>query len=178
MFTSNCRFLRRGAFILAVLSCLFVGLFFTGCPMEDDGLEENTSFIPVGVWASAYDNYTITEDTVDYLSPASSGEWGAMPEISFTGDIEAAVDFSDSAGVLIIKVTAAENSNTVGKYTGVYYSDFVGSDTGAPIKMASPVGPEPDYAPVETDTLAQARSLFTAGNVQTHVGMWGSYTKE
>jgi hypothetical protein len=89
------------------------------------------------------------------------------------GDIITAVDFSETSGVLIIKVSAATGTgNTVGKYTGVYYKDY----TADHIFLANPV--DSTYAPVEKNTLNQALTTFTAGNMDTYVTFWGSGYKK
>jgi catechol 2,3-dioxygenase-like lactoylglutathione lyase family enzyme len=147
--------------------CLAAALVFTGCQME--GERENTGFIPVGEWSSEFDRYTITTETIDYFMEGSEWEGIIFPDTILKGSIERAIDFSDSAGVLVIKITEA-TYNTHGKYTGVYYRDY----SGSAIKLATAIGPEPDFAPLETDTLTEALSLFNAGNSETHVTFWGS----
>ncbi|MCL2762462.1 MAG: hypothetical protein FWD36_04550 [Treponema sp.] len=134
--------------------------------MEESG-HESTGFIPVGEWFF-YDRYTITNDSIDYFMAGSEWEGIIYPDTILKGTIEKAVDFSKNSGVLIIKITEA-TYNTVGTYTGIYYSEY----TNASIKLATA------YADgsVEADTLSLALSLFTDGNMGNHVAMWGTYTK-
>lgn len=170
------RLFTRSVFTLTVLLCLSAGLLFTGCQIEpEEDIRENTHFRPVGVWV-AFDKYTITETTVNYFCPESTYGDETYPSTELIGDIVAAVDFSDNAGVLIIKITSASTGNNSGKYTGVYYNNYTNSDTGTPIQMATAI--DKNYLPVETDTMKEAASLFIAGNTGSHVSMWGDYTKE
>jgi hypothetical protein len=151
---------KRKVFALAVLFCLSVALLFTGCDQNPD--PENTGFIPVGEWTSEWDGYVITKTTVEY------GE--------LKGTIEKAIDFSNDAGVLIIKITASSGDFTVGKYTGVYYSEY----TSTSIKLANVwlEDSDGDWYPLEADSLSAAVSLFSVDNVDDHVSYWGVYTKE
>jgi hypothetical protein len=154
-----------------------VALFLSGCQMDDtDAAFVDRQFVPVGVWEShtAYgtDTYTVTRDAVSYSSvsdPAS--EW----DTSWSATIETAVDFSANSGVLIIKISD-DNAGyyTPGKYSAVYYSGY----SATQIKAADPwVNNGGGYAHVETATLNEALSTFTAGTVGTHVSQWGTYTK-
>ena len=156
-------FVKRASYF--VILALVASFLFLGCP--DNGNPEDTGFIPVGEWVS-YDSYTITENTIDYFMAGSEYEGVVYPDTVLKGNIEKAVDFSGDAGVLIIKITEA-TYNTVGKYTGVYYSEYSSSS----IKMATAY----EDGSVEADTLTAALSLFTVDNVGNHVSMWGSYTK-
>ncbi|MCL2879245.1 MAG: hypothetical protein FWF29_03280 [Treponema sp.] len=159
---------HRGVVTGVLLACVSILLF--NCQMETN-THEDTGFIPVGDWASAYDSYTITDTTLDYFMAGSEYDGVVYPDTVLKGTIAKAVDFSDDSGVLIIK----ESENTygnAGKYTGVYYRAY----TSSTILLASAV--DENYNSVETDTLSQALSVFTVDNVDTHVTYWGSgYTK-
>jgi len=164
-------FLARKTFALAVVFCLSTALSFTGCKTESEHEpgSENTGFVLEGVWTSPYDSYVITKTTVAYIMDNSS--WGSDDGI-VKGSIEEAVRFSNNAGVLIIKVTEAEfMGNTVGYFTGVYYCD--GTETS--IKIANAFNA--DFTPVETSTLADAKSTFTVDHADNHVTMYGSYKR-
>jgi len=152
------RFCARKPFALAVVFCLSTALLFTGCKTDPE--PEDTGFVPVGEWAAQWDSYTITDTGIEY------GE--------LKGDIEKAIDFSDNAGVLIIKITASSGDFTVGKYTGIYYSAY----TSTTIKLANVwlEGNEGWY-PLEADSLSAAVSLFNVDNVGGHVSYWGDYSK-
>jgi len=151
-------FTRRSVFFLFVLFCLSGALLFTGC---SNGSTNDTGFIPEGVWVSEYDSYTITKTTVDY-----DAGYGSI----LKGTIEKPVTFSANAGVLIIKVTEVSGyfSNTIGRYTGVYYSEFKKSS----IKLANAIDPV-TYDPIEADSLSAAEALFTVDKVGDHVKDWG-----
>jgi len=139
-------------------------LVLAGCKMEPELV--NTGFIPLGEWtAKEGDSYTITNDTLEY------GGWGELDK----GTIAKAIDFSTNAGVLIIKITES-SSFTVGKYTGIYYSEY----TSTSIKLANVwlEGSDGSYYPLETDSLFAALSIFTVDNVSNHVFYWGVYTKK
>jgi hypothetical protein len=159
------RFFARKTFALAVLFCLSTALLFTGCKMEPElgPYFENTGFIPVGTWIAEWDSYTITNTSVEY------GE--------LKGAIEKAIGFPANAGVLIIKITASDDygNYTVGKYTGVYYSEY----TSTRIKLANAWVMGSGFAhPAEADSLSAAVSLFCVDNVSDHVYIFGVYTKK
>ena len=126
---------------------------------------EDRGFIPVGLWATDFDRYNITNSSLDYFAEGWGEEW---PPVILKGSIARAVDFSSTAGVLIIMITEA-SSNTVGRYTAVYYRDY----TSASIRLATAIGSAPDFLPVEADSLSAALGLFTAENSSVHVIDWG-----
>ena len=146
---------------LAVLFCLT--LLFGSCSMGNDEMED-TGFIPMGLWTTSFDRYEINNGFLDYFAEGWGEDW---PPGILKGNIARAVDFSSTAGVLIIRVTEA-SSNTVGRYTGVYYRDYA----GASIRLATAIGPAPDYSPVEAASLSAALSLFTVDNSNLHVIDW------
>ena len=160
--------LKRAAFAGLVL--IVAALLCAGCKLDDEETE-NTGFIPVGEWSDGFGTgYNITGISLDYYSP----DFGpGYPAQNLTGSIEKAVDFSGDTGVLIIKITHVENmDHTDGKFTCVYYKEY----TNSHVYLANPAGPS--YEIVETDSVSQALSLFTSGNMDTHVTFWGSgYTK-
>jgi len=155
---------KRGVELLvrryASFAVLLMMLLFAGCEEEPEPEVENTGFIPVGEWTAERDSYTITNTSVEY------GE--------LKGNIEKAINFSNNAGALIIKITASSGDFTVGKYTGIYYSAF----TSTSIKLANVwlEGGEGWY-PLEANSLSSAVSLFNVDNVGNHVSYWGVYTK-
>ena len=129
-----------------------------------DGNEtEDTGFIPVGLWSTVFDSYAITEKNLDYFMDMS--EWGGDGD-KLQGNIARAVDFSNTAGVLIIRVTSTAGwiQNTVGRYTGIYYSEY----TGSSIKFAAAINLS-DYSSIEATSLSEALSLFTVDNSHLHV---------
>ena len=157
-------FLSRNFFVLCVM--VFLSLFVVNCSTGNDEIED-TGFIPVGFWDSGFDTYEITDNFLDYFMEGSEWEGEVWPSTILKGNIVRAVDFSGNSGVLIIRLTEA-SSNTVGMYTGVYYRDF----TGNTIKLATAIGPAPNFPPVETSTVAEALSLFTVDNSNIHVIDW------
>jgi hypothetical protein len=166
------RFIGRAIFFILMLGLVTGSLSLLGCEQATEPDFFDRQFIPVGNWAHEGNGYDIDNTTVWYYSPSYGPEYLAS---ELKGDIVAAVDFSESSGVVIIKVTAAtETNNTVGKYTGVYYKDH----TSSHIFMANPIGSkELGYPPIEADTLNDALRIFTAGTMGTHVSMWGTYSK-
>jgi hypothetical protein len=181
-FPISLRFLKKrvagNAFPLLFGLCLVLGaaVFFSGCKTDDDYEFVDRQFIPAGEWKDDFDGgYDIEKSEIRYYMAAwgTEGEEGYSPATELKGDIITAVDFSETSGVLIIKVTSASNtSNTVGQYTGVYYKEY----TAAHVYLANPV--DANYAPVETATLNQALAAFTAGTMDTHVTSWGSGYKK
>jgi hypothetical protein len=137
---------------------------FTGCNTEPDPVD--TGFIPAGEWTSLYDGYVITDAGVEF-----DDGYG-----NFKGVIEKAIDFSNDAGVLIIKITVSSGDFTVGKYTGIYYSAY----TITNIKLANVwlEGSDGNWHPLAADSLSEAVSLFNVDNVGDHVLSWGVYTKK
>jgi len=168
------RFSARKTFALVVVFCLSTAVLVIGCDSDSSPTSGNSvkqeSFIPVGEWASGYDSYTINKTRVDYLMDNSA--WG-FPNMVLKGNIEKPVTFTANAGVLIIKVIESSGEYSVNKYTCVYYSDC----TENSIKLANPIGPAPDYDPIEAESLSAAVALFTVDNVGDHVSAWGIYTK-
>jgi hypothetical protein len=135
-------------------------------------------FIPVGNWKSPFeDTYDISLNCIRSWIPGFGDDW---PETEIKGDIVAAVDFSANSGALIIKVVkevkgppSVVDNLKVGDYTAVYYSEY----TSSQVKMANPVGPAPDFAPIEAETLNDAFRIFTPGNMGAHASTWGTYNK-
>jgi len=155
------RFFARKPFALVVLFCLSTALLFTGCKMEPELVSDNAGFIPVGEWKSDYgDSYTITDTSVVYDDGFGYGD--------FTSTILRASDFSADSGVLIIKITSSSVGFTVDKFTCVYYKGY----TASHVYLANPI--DGSYAPIEKNTLAEAKNTFTVDNVETHVTYWGS----
>jgi hypothetical protein len=168
--------LAQRAFSLFFLLCLVTGAaVFIGCDLDGDD-NENTGFIPAGEWVDAFGNgYDITSTKIKYYTAAwgNPGDDDYYPPSEFEGNIEEAVDFSDTSGVLIIQVTGTPSTgHTTGKYTAIYYKDF----TTEHIFLANPI--DNSYVPIETDNSTDALNMFTEGNMGTYVQDWGSgYTK-
>jgi len=158
-------FSARNVFALAVVFCLSTALLFSGCSTDDGGDPVDTGFIPAGEWTAEWDSYIITNTSVKYDA--------------LEGTIEKAVDFPNKAGVLIIKITASSGDFTVGKYTGIYYSEYTSTDTSTSINLANVWLEGSDgWYPLEADSLSAAVSLFNVDNVGDHVSYWGVYTKK
>ena len=156
--------ITRSLFALLVMSCLSAALFLAGCTMDPDKPKNL-----VGEWTTDFDSYTITDTRLEYFMDNSAWE---LPNTVLKGDIVLAVDFSSTSGVLIIRITEATTGNTVGKYTGVYYRDY----TGSSIRLATAIGPAPDFSPMEADSLEAARTLFTVDNIDLHILNWAGIT--
>jgi hypothetical protein len=172
---SSFRILTRSVFAFGrrAVIALCAALLFVSCQL-DPGEELNTGFIPAGEWSDGYGSgYKITSAALEYYTASSAYEGVTYPAINLKGTIETANDFSSNAGVLLIKITEADNIGlTVGKYTCVYYREY----TSDHVLLANPV--DALYNPIEVDTLGLAESTFTVDAVDTHVTFWGSgYTK-
>ena len=163
-------FLSRRSFILYVSVCLFAALLFTGCSTDSEDAFENVHFVPIGEWTDAYGGgYNITGSTLEYYTAEMEWEGVTYPGFNMKGDILIANDFSGKAGVLLIKITSSDVYGlAANKYTGVYYRDY----TSSHVFLVNPI--DESYVPIQTDTLAQAESLFTVDNVGNHVQDWGS----
>ena len=150
--------------------CLSLALLFMACDAGNGDGSTNLHFIPAGEWTDDWGSgYTISTTTLEYYTAEMEYEGAIFPGLLMQGDIIIAHDFSDNSGVILIRITEIENMElTVGKYTAVYYLDY----TASHVFLANPI--DENWAPIETDTFAQAESLFTVDNVSTHVANWGT----
>jgi hypothetical protein len=162
------RFFARKIFALVVL---FLAVTFIGCKIEPD--PGNTGFIPVGDWTDDYGSgYYITTSAFEYYTADTEWEGVIYPGENIKGSIIEAIDFSPSAGVLLILITESSTPEQEGKFIGVYYKDY----TASHIFLANAV--DESYALILKDTLAEAKNIFTVDNSETHVTYWGTgYTK-
>jgi len=156
---------KRGVELLvrryASFAVLLMMLLFASCAEESEPEIENTGFIPVGEWADSYGSgYNITNTSIVYDDGYGYGD--------FTGSILITNNFTVDSGVLIIKILSSNVGYTINKFTGVYYKGYSGSH----VYLANPI--DESYAPIEKDTLAEAKTTFTVDNVNTHVTYWGS----
>jgi len=162
-------FLKKAAFLTLALF-LSTGLLFVSC--DTDGGSANTGFIPVGEWASAYnEGYKITNSNLEQWSADSEYGGTVYPGQNTKGNIRDAVDFSQGAGVLIVQITSDTTGIAPGKFIGVYYKDY----TTSHVSLSTAI--DASYATIATNTLAEAKKTFNVDNVGTHVTMWGSYNK-
>jgi uncharacterized lipoprotein NlpE involved in copper resistance len=162
------------AFLFALTLCLLVGvLVLVGCENETEPQFIDRQFVPAGTWADDYEtSYVITKDEVEYDTaafgnPEDTDYW---PATNLSGTIIIAVDFTETSGVLIIKVA---DNDYIGlskdDYTCVYYKDYSASH----IYLANPIDAV-TYAPIKASALNTALKTFTEGNVGTYVTEWGS----
>jgi hypothetical protein len=172
------RFTKRSLLGRMVPALLVLGaLFFSSC---DLGGNEDFGYIPEGTWSSVWagntgiDTYTISSTTLTYTS-TPTGDTSS----GWSGTIRGAVDFSETAGVLIIQYTNPPTGDWSGHaedmgYTGVYYS----AHSAASTKFADAWLPGDPYSTerAEAVSLSAAYALFTEGNVGDHVSIWGTYT--
>jgi hypothetical protein len=166
----------------AVFFALFVALFFTACPMEDDpntgaGIDLDPRLVGTWRWEldGVYEEFKIqsndildgTDDTLTY----SSNYFGADAEV-FAGTIVYAERFSSSAGIIIIKyIPEHENSwphwggdpNPPGDFYGIYYLNL--SSAGTKVFLACTNDQATNYGPTETTSLEAAIAKFTQGNM-------------
>ncbi len=126
-FGSLSRILRRGVFTLTILFCLSSALLI-GCKMDED----DNSFVDdhllnnklIGTWSSTFgESYTITDNYLSYESSYSDYS-------KYAGTIEYVSNFSDSAGVIIIKYDEEHKPK--------YYEEF-DPVTYEPIEPALPL---------------------------------------
>jgi hypothetical protein len=155
-------------------------LSLAGCEQATEPDFYDRQFVPVGHWSFGSDFYDIEGSSLTYTSSWAVSDYGPAGGHTFSGNIIAAVDFSETSGVLIIKITGAPTYDfmsgtplTAGKYTGVYYKEF----TSSHVFLANPI--DSKFAPIEVDTLNSALSTFTTGAMGNHVTFWGTgYNKE
>jgi hypothetical protein len=173
----------RAVSLVLALGLVIGALSLAGCEQATEPDFYDRQFIPVGHWSFGSDSYTIERSALTYTSSWAESVYEGVTypggNHTFSGDIVAAVDFSETSGALIIKITGAPTYDvlssitlTSGKYTGVYYKDC----TSPHIFLANPI--DLSYKPIEVDTLNEALSTFTDGNMGTHVSYWGTgYSK-
>jgi hypothetical protein len=166
-----------------ILFALFVSVFFSACPMEDDpdsgagvGLDPRL----VGTWrfefGDSYEQFVIqsdgvlggTDDTLTY-----SGNYSGADSEIFSGTIRYAEEFSSSAGIIIIEyLPGHENSwplwsggepEPPGNFYGIYYLNL--NSAGTEVFLACTNDQKKDNGPTETETLDEAIAKFTQGNM-------------
>jgi hypothetical protein len=166
MFRKNA--LLKNALSFCAVLCLVMGaLSFTGCPVsggggsgggDDDKLNDGL----IGTWDSGYDGYEISSTAIIYRSTYDNA--------GFTGSIQYIYNFSETAGVIIVKYTAYDLGfgASVGQFQGVYFGDL----TPTTVKLGSAY--EADYSVVEVDTLAEAKEKFKPENISLYGGELGN----
>ena len=183
MFSSNSLFPRvftRSAFAF-VLFCLVAVLSFMSCQTEpDDNFIDDHKLNAglIGTWADTtfFDGYTITADSLEYDNGMGGG---------YTGSIEYVSNFSNNAGVIIIKynadakasypiydddwVTIIDYVDLPGDYLGVYYRNL---KPGFSMELSGAINP--DYSPAEKEKMYEAVLAFTQANGDGYyVSFWG-----
>ena len=138
---------------------MLVGFLLIGCQEDDNHVD--TGFVPVGEWSDDFGgSYLIKKDKLEHDDGFGFTE--------FKGTIEAAIDFSQNSGVLIIKINSSETNITLNTFIGVYYKDY----TSSHVFLANAI--DGSYAIIEVNTLNDAKKIFNVDNVSTHVTYWGS----
>jgi hypothetical protein len=170
---------------LFFMLCLVVGVaFFTGCDTDgdDEFVDDNQlKSSLVGTWKYAFpDNAGYESYSISNTSTLTKTEdWGGGPNVAFSGIIVHVSNFSDTAGVIIIKYESGKekqwysydsNYNATliprtGDFYGIYFTDL----TASTVKLADTADTSHNYGPTETATLNQAISKFTAGAVGNFV---------
>ncbi len=178
-FGSLSRILRRSVFTLTVLFCLSSALLI-GCKMDDDDKfvdDHKLNNKLIGTWAdtNSGDSYIITGDHLTY-------QFGTT--INYAGTIEYVSNFSDSAGVIIIKYDAEHRSiyyaddhygdpdyilDLKGDYLGVYFKELTPGSVQ--------IGGVYAAGGAEEATLNDAKAAFTSGNEGDYMSWYGTYTK-
>lgn len=130
-------------------------LSLIGCDPDDPFVDDhklNNGLI--GDWKYTFDNgndrYTIDATTLVYTFTYEG------VATSFTSNIEYIYNFSETAGVIIVRYTAYDlgYGATVGQYQGVYFRDL----TASTVKLGSAY--ETDYSVVEVASLDEAKEKF------------------
>jgi hypothetical protein len=162
----------RNAFALFVVFCLSAALF-TGCKSGSDPYYDNHKLKTalIGTWEDegewGTDGYVIKAKELSYFD--SFG-------YDYKGTIEYVSNFSDYAGVIIIKYTEVGSelaNNLIGKYIGVYYKDLKSNDSvGMGTAMNS------DYTNPAKNTMYDAAITFTVENEGTYMTYYGTYPKK
>jgi len=142
---------------------MLVGFLLIGCQEDDNHVD--TGFVPVGEWSDDFGgSYSINSNTLEFDDGFGFTE--------FKGTIEAAIDFSQNAGVLIIKINSSETGINLNSFIGVYYQGY----TTSHVFLANAI--DASYTIIEVNTLNDAKKTFNVDNVDTHVTNWGSGYKK
>ena len=159
---------------------LSAGLLFTSCKTDEDNFVDNHQLNAnlIGTWTASYgDGYKITADHLTYYSSVTANS------ISNAGTIKYIVNFSNSAGVIIIqydsnhKASYSDWSKTPptplplkGDFIGVYYKDLKPG-------VSAQIGGAYIDGGAEEATLDAAKAAFTKGREGTYMAMYGTYLK-
>ena len=119
---------------LTIALFLSAGLLFTSCKTDEDNFVDDHQLNAnlIGTWTSGWgDGYKITADHLTYYSSVTTSS------ISNAGTIRYIVNFSNSAGVIIIQYDSDHKASYLdytktppaplplkGDYIGVYYKDL------------------------------------------------------
>ena len=176
------RLLKEGATVLVILC---IAILIIGCQTDDDAsfvdnYKLNQSLI--GTWLSEYaDGYIITANDIAY-------DFGGG-FIGYAGTIEYVSNFSNTAGVIIIKYKAGQEqtypiydedwnitgyNERPGDYVGIYYENCkpgVSVEMGTAINMVN-------YTGAEKKTLDEAKAAFTRGKKGDYIGEMGAYLRQ
>jgi hypothetical protein len=165
------RRIARSAFILLVVLFLTSVFLLIGCrdEPEADPISVDTMLIPTGSWTDDFGSgYNITNSTLEYYTAETEWEGTTYPGENTKGNIKEAVNFSQSAGVLLVQITESSIGGINDKFIGVYYKDY----TSSHVFLANAIDESYNY--IVMNTLAEAKNTFTVDNVDTHVTYWGS----
>jgi hypothetical protein len=162
------RRVTRNVFTLLVMLCLSSALFI-GCKDEPDPVIPNTGDDQnklneslIGTWEDAgewgTDGYKITANKLE-------GTWDG--DVSYSGTIEYVSNFSNTAGVIIIKYdTNTWNPSSVGKYNGVYYQNL---KPGISVEMSTAWADGDEIK----NSLDEAKAAFTIGKTGDYIAVFG-----
>ena len=179
---SPCR-KRHGVFTLLAVSFLSTALLFTSCKTDDVFVDDNKlNKNLTGTWTSEHgDGYTITAANLSYSFGADI--------IGYAGTVEYVSNFTDNAGVIIIKYEAGKEQTypvydenweiigykeRTGDFAGIYFENLkpgVSVEMGVAVNLA-------DYSGAEEKTLDAAKAAFTSGKKGDYIGMMGTYQKK
>jgi hypothetical protein len=163
------RRIAQSAFAILVMLCLSSALF-TSCkddPEEESGYELDSRLIGTWSFTGEYgaDGYIIKTTTLSYFD-----EFG----LDYDGTIEYVSNFSNTAGVIIIKYTSVGDwldPTNIGKYIGVYYKNL---NPNISVQM----GTAYIEGGAEEATLDAAKTAFTVGKEGTYMSYYGTYLKQ
>jgi hypothetical protein len=165
--------------LFLALGLVIGALSLLGCDLDDDDDfvdDHQLNSRLVGNWKLHYEgSYESGGETIEYsgdeeykidaiAKTITLNDTGSFS--SFTGSIEYVYNFSETAGVLIIKYTENTDDTKKNKYSAVYFRNL----TATTVKLGAPYDASDTSAPVEVDSLAAAKEKFKPANISLYGG--------
>jgi len=175
-------FFPRKILVMMIMFCLLTGFLLSSCKEGGGGSagsidNHKLNSDLIGTWTSNYgDSYTITSNKITYYAGYDS---------DFVGTIQYVSNFTDSAGVIIVKYDDGKKPSyweydkdwnpikelpLKGDFIGIYYNDL---KSGVSVSIANAY----IYGGAEEATLDNAKKAFTAGNEGKYIMSYGEYSK-